>query len=373
MAAGLPGRPTAPWSRLPASPTCCAAASPLEEIGDLRLGLPPGAPERRRQRSRPRRPAGDPLGVRLGPDPGQHPRLVRPRLRARRPSATTTLLRAAYREWPLFAALIDVAEMSLAKTHRALARRLPAPRWPSRHHRAHPRRAGPHLEQAVLSVLDQSTLLEHKNVPCAQRSNLRAPYVDALSGCSCGPSPSCTPLQTHPVRPPGRPRRGAGCCCSRSTARPPACRTPAEPRGPARRPTPAVFPDIGRPVGTSVPDARQIGEIHFIHRGWSPCQSFRGSPSRGSCSPMTAPSTMASSTRPGSAPTHAVALDPDIRVKQAGPDRRHHHPSRAAHPARPRGSRLRPPPAGRSGNPLHRPQQPTVPPPDRRRAPGRAS
>ena len=45
-------------------------------------GLTSGAPQRCRARPRPRRPAGDPLGLRLGSDPGQHPGMVRPRLRA---------------------------------------------------------------------------------------------------------------------------------------------------------------------------------------------------------------------------------------------------------------------------------------------------
>ena len=55
-----------------------------------------------------------------------------------RPSATCDLLRAAYAQWPLFAALIDVAEMSLAKTHRDLAAPVPRARRAPGHHRTHP-------------------------------------------------------------------------------------------------------------------------------------------------------------------------------------------------------------------------------------------
>jgi phosphoenolpyruvate carboxylase len=88
-------------------------------------------------------------------------------------------LRAAYRDWPLFTALVDNAEMSLAKTDRGVA-------------------AG-YLELGerpdltaqilaeldlscglVLEVLQQSRLLERRRVLGAA-VDLRNPYVDALS------------------------------------------------------------------------------------------------------------------------------------------------------------------------------------------------
>jgi phosphoenolpyruvate carboxylase len=89
------------------------------------------------------------------------------------------LLRTAYREWPLFAALIDVAEMSLAKTHRALAAGfLSLGGRPDVTERI---LAELDLTLAqVLNVLQQRELLEHKRALAASVS-VRAPYVDALS------------------------------------------------------------------------------------------------------------------------------------------------------------------------------------------------
>jgi phosphoenolpyruvate carboxylase len=89
------------------------------------------------------------------------------------------LLRTAYREWPLFAALIDVAEMSLAKTHRALAAGfLSLGGRPDVTERILAE-LDVTVEQ-VLSVLQQGELLEHKRALRAA-VGLRAPYVDALS------------------------------------------------------------------------------------------------------------------------------------------------------------------------------------------------
>lgn len=89
------------------------------------------------------------------------------------------LLRRAYREWPLFASMIDVAEMSLAKADRAIGRRfLEMGNRPDL------------TEQIltefdltmtnVLAVLDQKELLERK--PHLHTAvGLRQPFVDALS------------------------------------------------------------------------------------------------------------------------------------------------------------------------------------------------
>jgi len=89
------------------------------------------------------------------------------------------LLRAGYREWPLFSALIDNMEMSLAKTDERIARRYLelgdrpdlaaivlsemalATRW-------------------VLAVTGQERLLERRRV-LGRAVQLRNPYVDALS------------------------------------------------------------------------------------------------------------------------------------------------------------------------------------------------
>jgi phosphoenolpyruvate carboxylase len=88
-------------------------------------------------------------------------------------------LQTAYRDWPLFTALIDNAEMSLAKTDRVVAERYLA--------------LGdrPDITEAILSELDRTTslvlsvlgtsrLLERRQTLGAA-VDLRNPYVDALS------------------------------------------------------------------------------------------------------------------------------------------------------------------------------------------------
>jgi phosphoenolpyruvate carboxylase len=88
-------------------------------------------------------------------------------------------LRTAYQEWPLFTALIDNAEMSLAKTDRVVAQRYLA--------------LGdrPDITERILAELDQTTeqvlgvlgssrLLEGRRI-LAAAVDLRNPYIDALS------------------------------------------------------------------------------------------------------------------------------------------------------------------------------------------------
>jgi phosphoenolpyruvate carboxylase len=89
------------------------------------------------------------------------------------------VLRDAYDQWPLFAALIDIAEMSLAKSNHHLAARFLAlggrPDITDR--------ILTEMEltiDQVLAVLGQDHLLEHKLV-LGSAIALRAPYVDALS------------------------------------------------------------------------------------------------------------------------------------------------------------------------------------------------
>jgi phosphoenolpyruvate carboxylase len=155
-----------------------AAASPLEEIGDLRLG------------SRPVRRSGDASGRDLADLRAIPWVFAWAQTRANIPGwfglgsglasvGDDEMLRAAYRDWPLFAALIDVAEMSLAKTHRALAAGfLSLGGRPDITDRI---LAELDLTIAeVLSVLQQSELLEHKRA-LRTAVTLRAPYVDALS------------------------------------------------------------------------------------------------------------------------------------------------------------------------------------------------
>ena len=88
-------------------------------------------------------------------------------------------LRAAYREWPLFTAFVDNAEMSLAKTDPSVAARYLAlgqrpdlaDRILDELHRS---------TEAVLSVLGHERLLEGRHILGAA-VDLRNPYVDALS------------------------------------------------------------------------------------------------------------------------------------------------------------------------------------------------
>jgi phosphoenolpyruvate carboxylase len=88
-------------------------------------------------------------------------------------------LRAAYRDWPLFAALVDNAEMSLAKTDRGIAEAyLCLGDRPDLSQRI--------LDEldlttrVVLDVLGQGRLLERRRILGAA-VDLRNPYVDALS------------------------------------------------------------------------------------------------------------------------------------------------------------------------------------------------
>jgi phosphoenolpyruvate carboxylase len=88
-------------------------------------------------------------------------------------------LRAAYRDWPLFTALIDNAEMSLAKTDRGVAEGYLA--LGERPDIAERILAELDLScRLVLEVLDQGRLLQRRRVLGAA-VDLRNPYVDALS------------------------------------------------------------------------------------------------------------------------------------------------------------------------------------------------
>ncbi len=155
-----------------------AAASPLEEIGDLRMG------------SRPVRRSGATSGRDLADLRAIPWVFAWAQSRANIPGwyglgsglaavGDPDLLRSAYQQWPLFAALIDVAEMSLAKTNRDLAHSFL--RLGGRPDITDGILAELDLtQQAVLGVLGQSSLLQHKKV-LRTALELRAPYVDALS------------------------------------------------------------------------------------------------------------------------------------------------------------------------------------------------
>ena len=94
-------------------------------------------------------------------------------------AASVEELRSAYRDWPLFTALIDNAEMSLAKTDRAVAERYLA--LGDRPDLTERILAELDLtERLVLAVLDQPRLLAGRRILSAA-VDLRNPYVDALS------------------------------------------------------------------------------------------------------------------------------------------------------------------------------------------------
>ena len=88
-------------------------------------------------------------------------------------------LRAAYAEWPLFNALLDNAEMSLAKTDRSIAKRYLA--LGGREDFA--RQVLEEYDRTrdlVLRVTGHARLLENRKV-LSRAVQLRDPYVDALS------------------------------------------------------------------------------------------------------------------------------------------------------------------------------------------------
>ena len=158
-----------------------ARVSPLEEISGLRIG---SRPSRRGH-------GGGPLGMEdLRAIPWvfawAQTRLNLPGwyglgsgLAAAESSAGMTELRRAYREWPLLATLLDNAEMSLAKTDRAIAARYLA------------LGGRPDLTERVLAEYDLTRRLALSvtghDRPLADRRVLsraivlRDPYVDALS------------------------------------------------------------------------------------------------------------------------------------------------------------------------------------------------
>ncbi|GAB3461683.1 phosphoenolpyruvate carboxylase [Streptomonospora sediminis] len=149
--------------------------SPLEELGELRLGSRPSRRSAARglddlraipwvfawTQTRVNLPGWFGLGTGLAAVPD------------------LDALRAAYNEWPLFASLLDNAEMSLAKTDRTIAERYLA------------LGGRPELTELVLAEYDRTRdlvlkvtghdrLLENRRV-LSRAVDLRNPYVDALS------------------------------------------------------------------------------------------------------------------------------------------------------------------------------------------------
>jgi len=158
-----------------------ARVSPLEEISGLRIGSRPAR----------RGLGGEPVGLEdLRAIPWvfawAQTRLNVPGwyglgsgLAAAESASGIAELRRAYREWPLLATLLDNAEMSLAKTDRAIAARYLAlggrddltARVLAEYDRT---------RQLVLAVTEHDRLLADRNV-LSRAIVLRDPYVDALS------------------------------------------------------------------------------------------------------------------------------------------------------------------------------------------------
>ncbi|MER7501217.1 phosphoenolpyruvate carboxylase [Nonomuraea pusilla] len=154
-----------------------ALVSPLEEIGSLRLGSRParrglGAPRSLDDlraipwvfawaQTRVNLPGWYGLGTGL--------------------AAVSSLdeLRAAYAEWPLFNAMLDNAEMSLAKTDRSIAKRYLALGGRDDFARQVLEEYD-RTRNLVLQVTGHSRLLENRKV-LSRAVQLRDPYVDALS------------------------------------------------------------------------------------------------------------------------------------------------------------------------------------------------
>ncbi len=164
--------------RTPGCADVLAEASPVEEIGELRMG------------SRPVRRSAATSGRELSDLRAIPWVFAWSQTRANIPgwyglgtglSAVNDLdlLRLAYAQWPLFTSLIDIAEMSLAKSHRDLAARFLA--LGGRTDITDRILAEMDLTVSlVLQVLEQDRLLERK-VVLGSAIAMRAPYVDALS------------------------------------------------------------------------------------------------------------------------------------------------------------------------------------------------
>ncbi|GAA3471548.1 phosphoenolpyruvate carboxylase [Nonomuraea roseola] len=158
-------------------PEWFALVSPLEEIGSLRLGSRPA-----------RRGLGAPRSL---DDLRAIPWVFAwAQTRANLPGwyglgsglasvEDVTELQAVYKEWPLFASLLDNVEMSLAKTDRSIASRYLAlggrPDFEAQVLEEYDR-----TRRLVLAVTGHSRLLENRKV-LSRAVQLRDPYVDALS------------------------------------------------------------------------------------------------------------------------------------------------------------------------------------------------
>ncbi|WP_202638100.1 phosphoenolpyruvate carboxylase [Bailinhaonella thermotolerans] len=160
----------------PGFPEWFGLVSPLEEIGSLRLGSRPA----RRGLGAPR--SLDDLRAIPWVFSWTQTRVNLPGwygLGSGLAAASPDELREAYREWPLFASLLDNAEMSLAKTDRSIAERYLA-LGGREDFAAQVLEEYDRTRELVLSVTGHSRLLENRRV-LSRAVQLRDPYVDALS------------------------------------------------------------------------------------------------------------------------------------------------------------------------------------------------
>ena len=156
-----------------------AQASPAGGDRGVATWVAPGPAQRRIIRPVAVRPARHSLGLRLVPDPRQHPRLVRAGFGVGRDRGHRTCWARPTGPGRCSPALIDIAEMSLAKSNRSLAEGFLDLAGRPDITAAVLTELDLSVEQ-VLRVLDQGHLLQHKKVLVTAIA-LRGPYVDALS------------------------------------------------------------------------------------------------------------------------------------------------------------------------------------------------
>ena len=106
----------------PAFPAYFRHATPIEAIESLPIG---SRPSRRTEPRRARPTSRHPLHVRLDPEPAPADRLLWPgeRTGGAWPPATGPCLREMHEHWPFFRALVDNAELALAKAEPAIVAR----------------------------------------------------------------------------------------------------------------------------------------------------------------------------------------------------------------------------------------------------------
>ena len=207
-----------------------ADASPLEEIGDLRLGLAAGPPQRRDQSAATSPTCARSPGSSRGRRPGPTSPAGTASARGSRPSATT---RPAARRLPRLAAVRGAHRRRRDEPGQdataTLAQQFLVARRPPRHHRARSSRSWTSRSRRC-SACWSSRSCWSASGPAHGGHPPRAVRRRAVAAAAAGAH------RLHAAQPDGQAqtreagRSGADCCCSRSTARPPACRTPGNHR-----------------------------------------------------------------------------------------------------------------------------------------------